>query len=158
QQNDNVEGRDSSLISAGSMGTLEFSTLYPWQDKTNEGKEIPFPGPNGDVSHTQFITFTRDDVSRGPNSTSFHPSMKLHSRDGRGICEPKVPSGFGYTASASPAPAFPVSTGKAGIASIIDVGVADVVKPDLTADNPFVVRLGICYTDANGNHPQDPSR
>ena len=158
QQNDNVEGRDSSLISAGSMGTLEFSTLYPWQDKTTDGEPIPFPGPNGDVSHTQFITFTRDDLSRGLNDTTFHPSMKLHSRDGRGIWEPKVTSGFGYTANASPAPNFPVSTGKAGIASIIDVGVADVVKPDITAATPFVIRLGVCYTDAKGEHPQDPGR
>lgn len=160
QQNDNVEGRDSSLISAGSMGTLEFSTLYPWRDMTNEmpPKPIPFPGPDGDVSHTQFITFTRDDRSRGPDDAMFHPAMTLHSRDGRGIWEPKVTSGFGYTASAAPAPNFPASTGRAGIAPIIDVGVADVVKPDLTADNPFFIRLGICYTGADGGHPRDPSR
>ncbi|MEO8605492.1 MAG: G8 domain-containing protein [bacterium] len=161
QQNDNVEGRDSSLISAGSLGTLEFSTLYPWKDTTAPPPTpVPFPGPDGDTTHTQFITFTRDDLSRGANDTMFHPAMQLHSRDGRGVWEPKVTSGFGYTASAAPAPTFPNSTGKAGIAPITDVGIADVVKPDISATNPFFVRLGICYTnnDAGKTHPQDPSK
>ncbi len=181
EQNSTVEGRDTSLISAGSMGTLEFSTLYPWKDATPDNssctgngipdpcctgsgtgtctRPVPFPGPDGDVTHTQFVTFTRDDLSVGSNNSMFHPNMTLHSRDGRGIWEPKVTSGFGYTAVASPAPNFPQSTGKAGIASIIDVGVADIVKPDVGPSNPFFIRLGICYTKADGvSHPQDPSR
>jgi hypothetical protein len=122
---------------------------------------VPFPGPDGDVTHTQLATFARDDVSPGFNNTMFHPNMTLHSRDGRGIWEPKVTSGFGYTVGVAPAPVskFPQSTGKAGIASIIDVGVADIVKPDVSASNPFFVRLGICYTNADGTtHPPDPSK
>lgn len=169
-QNGAFEGRDSSLISAGSMGTLEFSTLYPWKPENNEmpPTPVPFPGPDGDTTHTQLITFKRDDperdgsgnVRKDGNDHPIHPSMELHSRDGRGIWEPKVTSGFGYTASAAVAPKskYPSSTEKAGIAHIIDVGVADVVKPDITADNPFFVRLGICYSNEDGSHPQDPSK
>jgi len=158
-QNAKYEGRDSSLISSGSMGTLEFSTLYPWQQTTgNPPTPVPFPGPNGDTSHTQFLTFSRDDLSAGQNNTTFHPTMQLHSRDGRGVWEPKLTSGFGYTVSASPAPNFPGSTGKAGIANIIDVGIADVVKPDISATNPYFVRLGICYSNADGSHPQDATK
>ncbi|HSQ00496.1 MAG TPA: G8 domain-containing protein, partial [Candidatus Dormibacteraeota bacterium] len=161
KQNDDVEGRDTSLISPGSMGTLEFSTLYPFKDMTDDKPPtpIPFPGPAG--SHTQLITFTRDDVSPGADTTSFHPAMKLHSRNGLGVWEPKVTSGFGYTAGAEPAPPaeFPISTGRAGIANLIDVGIADVVKPDISASNPFFIRLGICYTNADGTtHPSDPGK
>ena len=165
-QNAAFEGRDTSLISAGSMGTLEFSTLYPWREQTPEGTPIPFPGPSGDNTHTQFITFTRDDPQRDASGNPrrdekgniVHSTMKLHSRDGRGVWEPKLTSGFGYTTAASPAPDFPASTGKAGIAPIITVGMVDIVKPDISPDNPFFVRLGICYSDADGNPPQDPSR
>ena len=162
-QNERFEGRDTSLISPGSLGTLEFSSLYPWNDHNGT---VPFPGPNGDVSHTQFLTFTRDDPQldgngqprRDADGHVIHSAMTLHSRDGRGIWEPKVTSGFGYTVAAAPAPDFPSSTGRAGFAHVLDVGVADVVKPNISADNPFFVRLGICYTNADGSHPQDPSR
>lgn len=166
-QNAHFEGRATSLISAGSMATLEFSTLYPWKDRTPEGTPIPFPGPPDDKTHTQFITFTRDDPQRGADGNPrrdgegnvIHPRMQLHSRDGRGIWEPKVTSGFGYTTAASPAPDFPFSTGKAGIAPVMTVGIVDAVKPDISPDNPFFIRLGICYANAEtGAHPQDPSR
>ena len=149
EQNQKFEGRDTSLISPGSLGTLEFSSLYPFKGET-------FPGENN--SHTQFVTFKRDDLSIGADNRSFHPEMILHSRDGKGVWEPKVTSGFGYTAGVGPAPNFPNSSGNAGIGPIIDVGVADVVKPNISATDPFFVRLGICYTDANRSHPQDPSK
>jgi hypothetical protein len=164
-QNQHFEGRDTSLISPNSLGTLEFSTLFPWKDSV-DGVPVAFPGPVADQTHTQFLTFTRDDPEvdaagnprRDKQGNILHASMTLKGRDGRGVWEPKVTSGYGYTVAASPAPDFPRSTGKAGIAHIMTVGLVDVVKPNVSADNPFYVRLGICYAKADGSHPQDPTK
>ena len=42
-----------------------------------------------------------------------------------------------------------------GIPRVIDVGVIDVVMPNISPENPFYVRLGICYTGQNEQHPPD---
>jgi hypothetical protein len=132
-----LEGRPTSLISPGSMATLEFSALWP------------NPKPTG--PQDQWLTFTRDDT----DDFGMHKSMTLGGRNGNGVWEPKVASGYGYTVSAGPGapPGRPVLG--SGIPKVIDVGVIDVVKPNISPENPFYIRLGICYTDQNGQHPPD---
>jgi len=141
-QNDAAEGRPTSIISAGPAATLEFSQLYPNPVTTKN----PFPG--GD--HTQLVTFTRDSSDFG-----VHQPMTLHSRNQLGIWEPKVISGYGYTVSAAPDPMDNQGT---GIANRIDIGVDDVFMEDVSPSNPFYVRVGICYTNTDGTHPQDPTK
>ncbi len=136
-----LEGRPTSLISPGNMGTLEFGALFPARDT------IPIPPTDS----TQLMTFAKDSTDYGA-----HQTMTLHSRNGQGIWEPKVTSGFGYTISAAPAldkNIYPNTSGKAGIPNLVDVGVGDVVKPGISKANPFYVRLGICYTNQDGSHP-----
>jgi len=120
-QNAALEERPTSLISPGSMATLEFEALWP------------DPAPI-ETKHRQVITFTKDQLEFGQ-----HQSMDLSGRDGRGVWEPKVTSGHGYTVKA-----------ELGIPKRINVGVVDVVQPDISKDNPFYVRLGVCYTNATG--------
>jgi hypothetical protein len=146
------EGRPTSLISPGDMGTLEFFALWPNP-----------PGSANNI-HGQQLTFTKD-------STDYkqHQLMKLRDRNALGAWEPKVTSGFGYTISAQvdksklpPPPnqctdANKKDTTCAGIPNIISVGLSDVVQPNISASNPFFVRVGICYTDQSGKHPSDAS-
>ncbi|MGH8337338.1 MAG: hypothetical protein ACRETL_11085, partial [Gammaproteobacteria bacterium] len=147
-------------MSPGSMGTLEFSTLYPYVLDSNQ--KIPagkYPGIP--TSHWQFMTFTRNDASSNGKGGTFLPSMQLTSRAGRGLWEPKVTSGYGYTVAVAPikkSGQYPESSGKSGIANWIDVGMADIVDPNISASHPFFVRLGICYSNTNGTHPQDPTK
>jgi hypothetical protein len=132
-----LEKRPTSLMSPSSMASLEFQALYP-------------PNPdNPDVPHLQkqSLTFKNDSVDFGE-----HQSMTLSSRNALGVREPKVTSGLGYTVTAS------IDTddkctgcGKAaGIPKIIDVGLLDAAKPHISADNPFYVRLGVCYATKDG--------
>jgi hypothetical protein len=83
-------------------------------------------------------------------------------RNGLGIWEPKVADGYGYTATVAKttSPSVPPSqnSGKAGIWKWIDVGLADVVDPNISAAHPFFIQLGICYTNTDGSHPQDPGQ
>jgi len=151
-QDAQLEKRPTSLISPGYMGTLEFFALWP----------NPFGAPN--QIHGQQLTFTKDSTDYGK-----HQLMALRDRNGLGAWEPKVTSGFGYTVSAQidKSKLLPDSNpdqckdakGKeakcAGIPSVITVGMSDVVKPNITADNRFYVRVGICYTDQYQKHP-DP--
>ena len=175
-QNQQVEGRDSSLMSPGSLGTLEFSTLWPFgitgQTTRVDGEGMPLVFPGQSNSHTQLLTFSRDDVVPNGKGGDLRPTMTLHSRNGLGVWEPKVTSGFGYTVSAAVAeqkppprvppfpqqPGFPVSTERVGFSSFIDVGLADVIKPNISASNPFYVRVGICYTRTDGTHPPDATK
>jgi hypothetical protein len=40
---------------------------------------------------------------------------------------------------------------------VVDVGLLDAAKRDISSSNPFYVRLGICYTSADGSHPKSAS-
>ncbi|MDO8430827.1 MAG: hypothetical protein Q7S58_00305 [Candidatus Binatus sp.] len=139
KQDAKLEGRASANLSPGEVGALEFEALFP---------NPPAPDAKvDDKRHEQKISFTKD-------STEFsgallqHPVMVLDGRDAQGIWEPKVQSGYGYTVSAS-----------AGLPAVVHVGLADVVKPNITEDTPFYVRVGICYqgtgTNAQNGHPKE---
>ncbi|WP_280153557.1 hypothetical protein [Piscinibacter sp. XHJ-5] len=133
QQDQQFEGRATSLISPGNMATLEFEALWPG-------------GPAG--QNWQDLSFFKDSLDYGK-----HQSMTLFGRNGQGIWEPKVTSGFGYSVlKAFPSSVPGVVAGPAGIPSIVRVGFTDAVKPDM-ASRPFYVRIGICYTDAGGATP-----
>lgn len=141
KQDKNLEGRPSANFSPGEVGALEFQTLYP-------GAPDP-DAPKDDNRHDQKLTFTKD-------STEFsgvlmqHPQMVLGGRDGQGVWEPKIQSGYGYTVTAA-----------AGIASVVHVAVVDTDKPNISATTPFYVRVGICYTgtgtNTQNNHPNASS-
>lgn len=161
------EARPTSLISPGSMATLELGALHP--SVTNP--KVP---NEADVlkNHTQILTLKKDSLDFGK-----HQSMALHSRNAQGLWEPKVTSGYGYTVSACPShklKAPPDQTWQpdptdttcdpdtknidTGIPSYVSVGLTDAVKPGIDPHTPetwFFTRLGICYTDLNGNHPAD---
>ncbi|MGH8426448.1 MAG: G8 domain-containing protein [Gammaproteobacteria bacterium] len=159
-QNAQFEGRDSSLMSPASMGTLEFSDLYPFL-YANQTNLDDYPGDTN--SHWQDMIFTRDDQTSDGKGGMFHPDMTMQTgRNGLGIWEPKVANGYGYTVTVAKttSPSVPPSqnSGKAGIWKWIDVGLADVVDPNISARHPFFIQLGICYTNANGTHPADSSQ
>jgi hypothetical protein len=142
QQNTQVEdGRPTGLMSPGAMGQLEFEALYP-------------PAiPGWDM--TQQLTFYKDNLDFGT-----HAGMALKSRNGLGVWEPKVISGYGYVVRADPY-VFPPGTeppeSKAGIPDIVDITINDVVKPNLKT-RPFYAQIGICYSAANSLPPvKDPS-
>ena len=157
-QNELYEGRESSLISPSTMGTLEFSDLYPFL-KNKVTNPADYPGDTN--THWQDLTFRRDDaVPLDKNGNMFHPTMVMQTgRNGLGIWEPKVSNGYGYTvmASKTTAPAVPSNqnSGKAGIWKWIELGLADIVDPNITASNPFYIQLGINYTNKDGTHPAD---
>ena len=150
-QDQKIQGRDSSLMSPAEMGTLEFSNLYPWKADP-AGRYPTWPGWRN--SHWQKMTFTRTDRINNGKGGTFRPSMSLLSRNGQGYWEPKVSNGYGYTVTVAPASAtsrVPAdqNTHKAGIYKWIDVGVADVMDPNITANHPFYIRLGIDYASVD---------
>lgn len=159
-QNELYEGRDSSLMSPAEMGTLEFSNLYPFYNSLNNlnPPASDYPGTIAS-SHWQNMIFTRDDRVPDGKGGMFRPSMTMQTgRNGLGIWEPKVTNGFGYTVrvARTTAPAAPQQVkdgGKAGIWKWIEVGLADVVDPNIGPNHPFYVRLGINYTNKDGTHP-----
>ena len=130
-QNRELEGRPTALMSPGNMASLGFEALFPDEE----------PGHR----HDQIMVFTKDSKDFVGTGFEEYSEMDLRGRDGRGIWEPKVTSGYGYT----------VSAGK-GIPKVITVTPGDVVKPDIPA-RPFFVRLGVCYTSSdtsvNAGHP-----
>lgn len=139
-----AEGRPTSLMSAGSYATLEFQALYP----------APLSNDPPDFADTkQIVTFIKDQQDFG-----VHSEMDLTSRDGRGVWEPKVASGYGYTIGASscaPTPGCAKAEAGAGIPDKISVGLTDAIKPEFSEDDPFYVRVGVCYTNKDGSHPAD---
>ncbi len=136
QQDTQAEGRPTSLISAGHYATLEFQALFPTPLPTDPSKQL--------------MTFQKDQKEFGEN-----PEMHLTSRNGLGVWEPKVASGYGYTVQASTCTKPVCNPNDAGIPARVSVGLTDAVKPGINEDNPFYVRVGICYTnnDAPGSHP-----
>ncbi len=119
QQNiDREEGRPTALMSPGAMGQLEFET-----------SEFPSQG----------LTFYKENLDFGR-----HGPMALGSRNGLGVWEPKVISGYGYVVRA-----------EAGIPDTVDITLDDVVKPNISS-KPFYVQIGICYTNRNGPLVKDP--
>ncbi len=150
-QDEKFEGRPTSLISPGNMGTLEFEAF-----SLPDGVVPPLPvGDQPPRRLTQLVTFTKD-------MTDFdkHYSMTLHSRDNQGIWEPKVTSGLGYTvtAAAGGPVTSPVTTRDPGFPRYISVGLVDVVKPRITKADPFVVRVGVCFTNKDGTYPDAVDR
>ena len=148
QQDTDVEARPTSLISPYGVATLEFQGNFP------PSQAAP-PGPNPAQPATkQRLTFTKDYKDFCPGPLCDHQKMELTSRNTLGVWEPKVVSGVGYTVAASPCSNPPnCTTGEAGIPARVSVGLTDAVKPVISAEHPFAVRMGICYTNTDGSHP-----
>ena len=164
------EARPTSLISPGSMATLEFVALHP---VLHDPDSRVTPPPPLNQNHTQILTFSKDSLDFGQ-----HQSMALHSRNAQGLWEPKLTSGYGYTVKACPSKkqAPPVAWKPSdtdttcdpdtknidtGIPAYVSVGFTDAVKPGIDPHKPetwFFARLGICYTGLDGKHPSDASK
>ena len=166
------EGRPTSLISPGSLATLEFVALHP---VLHDPDPKVTPPPPLNQNHTQILTFSKDSLDFGQ-----HQTMALHSRNAQGLWEPKVTSGYGYTVSACPSKKLkeppeqrwqpdptdttcdPDTTNiDTGIPTYVSVGFTDAVKPGIDPQKPetwFFARLGICYTGLDGKHPSDASK
>jgi hypothetical protein len=129
-QDEMREGRASSLISPANMASLEFEALYPVK---------PF-------QHWQDMIFTKTNQDAGA-----FQSMRLQSRNGMGIWEPKVASGFGYVVESAETTKQLSPDVKApnGMPNRVNVGLTDAVKPDMDK-KPFYVRIGIRYVDSAG--------
>jgi hypothetical protein len=139
RQDTKLEGRPSANFSPGEVAALEFQSLFP---------NPPAPdAPVDENRHDQKLTFTKDSTEFSGNLLE-HPTMVLGGRDGQGVWEPKVQSGYGYTVTAD-----------SGIASVVHVAVVDTDKPNITSTTPYYVRVGICYTgtgaNTQNNHPND---
>jgi hypothetical protein len=79
--------------------------------------------------------------------------MLLQGRNGKGVWEPKVASGTGYTVSAQVTTRPGQAKLTPGIPPTVHVGFTDAVKSNMSDKNPFYVRVGICYSDTNGEPP-----
>lgn len=139
QQDEKLEGRATSLISPANMATLEFEALA--RASGGASRQIV---PN----QWQDMLFTKDSLDAGE-----HQSMQLQSRNNLGVWEPKVASGASYSvrALASTSPEAPGATVK-GMPWQLQVGLTDAVKSRMN-EKPFHVRVGICYSGANGKPP-----
>lgn len=159
-QNAKLEGRPTSLISPGNLGSLEVQGQWPY----------PVNEPAGKAFHFQWLEFGNDSAFAGQNQNEY-----LYGRNGLGVWEPKVTSGYGYTISVPPTPPAGADPGDtqpkqntdsklplpaAGIPRIVDIGLTDARMQKVPDSNPvqaqpFFVRLGICYGNANnGNGAQ----
>ena len=129
QQDEDVEGRATSIMSPASMATLEFEAHA------------------GGGSFWQDVRFTKDTLDAG-----VHKSLTLQGRNGQGIWEPKVASGHGYTIKALATSAPGQSSSFVGIPPVVRLGLTDAVKADMPS-KPFNVRVGICYSNKDGTPP-----
>jgi len=157
QQDTDTEARPTSLITPLGVATLEFGGNFP---PSLPPPPPPVVGPNPAQPATkQRLTFTKDYkefcLDTAHPELCQHQSSQLTSRNTLGIWEPKVVSGYGYTVAASKCANPPAcTTGDAGIPARVSVGLTDAVKPVISKDDPFFVRLGICYTNSDGTtHP-----
>jgi hypothetical protein len=131
RQDEEYENRATSLISPANMASLEFEAMYPtpesWQD----------------------MVFTNNSKDGGAQQ-----KMVLQSRNGLSIWEPKVASGTGYSVSTAPSsdPGHQASVLATGMPGTVRVGLTDAVKSDM-GNKPFHVRVGICYSNAQGTPP-----
>lgn len=157
-QNVALEGRPTSLISPGNIGSLELQAQWPY----------PENNPDVGAFHFQWFKFANDTLF-----ASQHQDEYLYGRNGLGIWEPKITDGFGYTISvpaAPPAGADPGDTqpkthvklppADAGVPRIMDIGLTDARLQQVPGSDPaqpqtFFVRLGICYGNANNNNGQN---
>jgi hypothetical protein len=156
-QNTNLELRPTANMVPSGVGQLEFESQYPPSppkcvDDQKPGKTC------GARGHSQLLTFTKESSDFDKLPVDRFGKMALHSRNGLGVWEPKVTSGYGYTVEASPYNYPGEIITPAGIPATVDVTINDIVKPGMSASNPFYVRLGICYTGTNGSHPSDPDK
>ncbi len=138
QQNVDLEGRDTATMAPSGVGQLEFEALFPVNTSP--------PWPAND--HTQLLTFYKTTLDFGQ-----HGDMQLHSRNGLGVWEPKVTSGYGYVVRADPFTVPGLGSSGVGIPNVVDVSLVDTVKPNISSTDPFYIQLGICYSDDKGNHP-----
>jgi hypothetical protein len=149
QQNIDVEnGRPTAAMIPTGVGQLEFEALYP-----KNGPPWPpvNPDPNAfQPNYSQLLTFYKDDLDFGQ-----HGAMALHSRNGNGIWEPKVVSGYGYVVRADPYTTPAYGTSGVGIPPMVDISLVDTVSPGISSTNPFYTQLGICYSNADKSHPAD---
>jgi hypothetical protein len=145
RQNDLLEGRPTSLIAPGSLATLEFSALFPERSGRYE----------------QLLTFSKTTMEGYPAPAgSLHGQMTLHGRNGLGIWEPKVSDGYGYIITATSAYPKTAPANAVGIPPVFNLGLTDAVlafDPKTHQVQPFRVRVGVCFTDNNGEHPQPKS-
>jgi len=140
-----LENRPTALMSPSSMATLELQMLYPPCDGAGYQPCTAMPPPPPRLQK-QAITFTKDAVDN--DFAPPHGSMTLTSRNALGVWEPKVTSGLSYTVTAAIDQADKGNA--AGIAKVLELGIVDAYKPQISSDNPFYVRVGICYANVNG--------
>lgn len=120
------ENRPTSLMSPHSYATLEATFFNPRADVTKGKATWP-------------VTIWKDQVDyKDSNGNGFHASMTLIGRNRTQVREPKIISGLGYTFSSEEAtPGFTSF-------SLTDADGA------WTQNNPFNVRLGLCYNTESG--------
>ncbi len=146
KQDTKLEGRPTANFSPGEVGALEFQALFPDITPLGAPKPCVHDKTQNTCRHDQMVTFTKD-ATEFSGMLLEHPDMVLGGRNGQGIWEPKVQSGYGYTVTAS-----------AGIPNLVHVAAVDTVKPDISTNSPFYVRVGICYqgsgSSAVNGHPK----
>jgi len=147
-QNAALEGRPTSLISAGQVGTLELQALWP-----EKGFDPPPAGnvPPLDERYEQWITFTKDTVDYPKLYPDQHWSMDLHGRNNNGVWEPKVQNGYGYTISVPKTiDAHKTNQDIAGIPKVVDIGLTDAHISPTQNNHTFYVRVSLVYNGVNG--------
>ncbi len=156
RQDTALENRATALMSPQDYATLEFSMQSPGAAPTTGNATCP---GNPALQNCNNLTFAKDQLDFAGlagqqtdgiagsgvqplvNCPSNHSCINLVGRNQTGVYEPKVISGLGYT----------VTSTQAGIKPLIDVTFTDAaVAGGITAQNPFGIRLSICYKSANG--------